>query len=220
MKKYILIVSVIFSSLATAREYGLHFDDNGNMIRPDQVFLAQGMSDDKAGFKASALKNFKKSAEYGNYLSMSLIGLYSMQEKDYVNALAWYKLVSLDKIPNGAYVKQMMDNLEKVMSPQELKKANQLKAELAETYGTYPTLLRREKWKKSLKFTGTHLKGYVPPFLTIQLNSGMVVTGSDVKRQIENFTYNYEFNTGVGEVILDDVEMLDEKESDESSEEN
>lgn len=220
MKKKIVFIFTLVSCLATAGEYGLHFDDRGNIIKPDQMYLARGLKDEKDGFREDALKKFKQSAEYGNYLAMSLVGLYLMQDKDYVSALAWYKLVSQDKIPNGAFVAEMIDNLERFMSPQEVKKANQLKSELAETYGNYPTLLRREKWKNSLQFTGTHLKGYIPPFLTIQLNSGMVVTGNDVKRQVENFTYNYEFDTGVGEVILDDVELVEENENNDSTDDN
>ena len=220
MKKNILLTLILFNSLASAGEYGLHFDDRGNIVRPDQAFLAKGIDDEKDGFRNSALKNFKKSAEYGNFLAMSLVGLYLMQDKDYVASHAWYRLVDLDKIPNGAYIAEMINNLEQIMSPKELKKANKLKSELAETYGTYPTLLRREQWKNNLQFTGTRIKGYIPPFLQIQLNSGLIVTGSDVKRQVENFTYNYEFDVGVGEVILEDVEMVEKKQAGESTDDN
>ena len=209
MKTSLILVLMLSTWQLCARDYGLHFDDNGQIIKPDQALLAQGLDDEKDGFRNSALKNFKQSAEYGNHLAMSLVGFYLMQDKDYVNSLAWYKLVDLSAMPNRAYIEKLIQDLELYLSPQELTKANQIKSELAETYGKHPTLLRREQWKNNLQFTGTHLKGHIPSFLQIQLNSGLVVTGQDVKRQVEDFIYNYEFNLGLGEVTLDDVEVIE-----------
>lgn len=190
-------------------EYGLHFDDSGNIIKPDQYYLARGLKDDNDGFKKSALKHFKKSAEFGNQYAMSLIALYHMQDKDYVSAMAWFNLLDLEKIPNSDFLRTMMNNLEKVSSPEDIEAAHELKSTLRETYGHYPTLLRRENWKKSLEFTGTRIKGYIPPFLTIQLNSGMTVTGQEVRRQVDNFIYEYEFSFGQGNVNLKEIELIE-----------
>ncbi len=194
-------------------EYGLHFDDSGQLIKPDQYYLAKGLKDDKDGFRQSALKHFTRAAEYGNQYAMSLIALYHMQDKDYVSALAWFKLLDMKQIPNSDFLKAIMSNLTKISQPEQLKAAEELKAQLSETYGHYPTLLRREAWKKSLKFTGTHIKGYIPPFLTIQLNSGMTVTGQEVRQQVDNFIYDYDFSFGQGNVKLDDIEIIDVEET-------
>lgn len=211
MRKITFIALLVFTGLACA-DYGLHFDDTGKIIKPDQEYLWRGIDDEKDGFRNSAFKNFKRAAEFGNYHAMSLVALYYMQDKDYMSAHAWFKLIDLGKIPNRAYVEEIVANLETLMTSKKLKKAEELKAELSETYGSYPTMLRREEWKNNLRFTGTHLKGHIPPFLRIQLNSGMVVTGHSVKEQVEQFIYEYEFDFGQGEVTLDEIELIEEGE--------
>ncbi|VAW45527.1 hypothetical protein MNBD_GAMMA02-1787 [hydrothermal vent metagenome] len=218
MKKFKTFTSLIIlfiASSVSAKDFGLHFDDSGNIIKPDQEFMWRGMDDEKDGFRNSAFKNFKRAAEFGNYHAMSLVALYLMQDKDYQSAHAWFKLIDLGKIPNREYMEEIVGNLETMMSPQELQQADDMKAELAETYGSYPTMLRRAEWKNSLKFTGTHIKGYIPPFLRIQLNSGMEITGQNLKKQIETFIYDYEFNFGVGEVTLDEIEIIEADETEE-----
>lgn len=208
MKKITLMLSFI-ATATLAKDYGLHFDDRGNIIKPDQHYLWKGMDDEKDGFRQAAFKNFKKAAEFGNFHAMSLVALYHMQDQDYLAAHAWFNLIDLSKIPNRAYIEDIVKNLELLMSPEQLKKAQNMKDSLAETYGAYPTLLRREEWKNNMKFTGTHLKGHIPNFLRIQLNSGAVVTGSDLKEQMEQFIYEYEFSLGQGEVTLDEIELIE-----------
>lgn len=212
MRLIVYFFLFVLSGLSWA-EYGLHFDDSGNIIKPDQYYLARGLKDDNDGFKKSALKHFKKSAEFGNQYAMSLIALYHMQDKDYVSALAWFKLLDLNQIPNSDFLRAIMNNLTKVSEPEQIQAAETLKSELKETYGHYPTLLRREQWKNNLQFTGTRIKGYIPPFLTIQLNSGMTVTGFDVRRQVDNFIYEYEFEVGQGNVSLEDIELIETEET-------
>lgn len=204
---FIMLVSV--SAFSYAKEFGLHFDDSGNIIKPDQEYYARGLDDEKDGFRKSAMKNFMKSAEYGNHLAVSLVALYHMQDKKYVDALAWYQMVDTEKFENGVMIDEIITNLETIMKPEEITEAEQLKNELLETYGSYATMAKREAWKKSLQFTGTHIKGYIPPFLRIQLNSGMVVTGNVLKKQVDDFIFNYEFNVPNGEVTLDEIEIIE-----------
>ncbi len=209
MKKLMLILLVLAATSQAKLNYGLHFDDEGNIIRPDQELLAQGLDDEKAGFKKSAMKNFIKSAEFGNYHAMSLVGLYHLQDEDYIKAHAWFNLIDLAQIPNRPYIEKIITNLEIVLKPKQLDKAKKLKAKLAETYGTYPTLLRREEWKKNLKFTGTHIKGYIPASLNFRLNSGRTITAFDVREQVNDFIYEYEFDVGQGNVTLEEIEVVD-----------
>jgi hypothetical protein len=82
MRLFLFFTLLIFFNLSHA-EYGLHFDDSGNIIKPDHYYLAKGIKDDKDGFKKSAIKHFKQAAEFGNQYAMSLIALYHMQDKDY-----------------------------------------------------------------------------------------------------------------------------------------
>ncbi len=215
IKTFTSLIILFIASSVSAKDFGLHFDDSGNIIKPDQEFMWRGMDDEKDGFRNSAFKNFKRAAEFGNYHAMSLVALYLMQDKDYQSAHAWFKLIDLGKIPNREYMEEIVGNLEVMMSPQELQQADDMKSELAETYGSYPTMLRRAEWKNNLKFTGTHIKGYIPPFLRIQLNSGMEITGQNLKKQVETFIYDYEFNFGVGEVTLDEIELIEEDENEE-----
>ncbi|MCF6300415.1 MAG: hypothetical protein L3J52_04780, partial [Proteobacteria bacterium] len=85
MKKFKIFTSLIIlfiASSVSAKDFGLHFDDSGNIIKPDQEFMWRGMDDEKDGFRNSAFKNFKRAAEFGNYHAMSLVALYLMQDKD------------------------------------------------------------------------------------------------------------------------------------------
>ncbi len=211
-KWLLLILLSVFSFTSFSKEYGLHFDDQGNIIKPDQEYFARGLDDEEAGFRKSALKNFKKSAEYGNHLAVSLVGLYNMQDKNYIEALAWYKIVETEKLENGVMIDNIIANLESFLKPKEVEKAEKRKSELLETYGSYATMAKRESWKKSMKFAGTNIKGYIPPMLRIQLNSGMVVTGNKLKKQVDDFIFNYEFNVPNGEVTLDEIEVIESDE--------
>lgn len=208
-----LLCLLMMLSPVSAREFGLKFDDAGKIIKPDQEYLWRGMDDEKDGFRESAFNNFKKAAEYGNYHAMSVVALYLMQDKDYPAAHAWFKLIDLGKIPNKEYMEEIVSNLEALMTAEQLKQAEKLNAELTATYGSYPAMLRRAAWKDNFKFTGTNIKGYIPPFLRIQLNSGMEVTGANLKKQVDTFIYDYEFDFGMGEVTLDEIEIIDEGES-------
>ena len=205
-------VFLFFAALVSGKDFGLHFDDSGNIVKPDQEFLWRGIKDEKDGFRDSAFKNFKQAAEFGNYHAMSSVALYFMQDKDYKSSHAWFKLIDLSKIPNREYMEEIIKNLEALMSDEELKQAEELNSELTETYGNYAAMQRRAEWKNSLQFTGTHLKGYIPPFLRISLNSGMQVSGHNLKKQVDTFIYDYEFTFGVGEVTLDEIELIEEVE--------
>ena len=213
MKKHTkLLIMTLLSCCASAvfaKDYGLHFDDQGKIIQPDQAYLSEGLKDEQDGYPEDAYKNFMKSAEFGNLYAMSLVGFYHLKNKELTKALAWFNLVDSDKIPNSQMIEQMKSNLEQVLTEDELKASNKMQSELVETYGSYPTLVRRESWKNNLKFTGTHIKGHIPAFLTFNLNSGVSVSGFNVKKQVEQFIYNYEFDPNMGEVTLEEFEVVE-----------
>lgn len=213
----VLFLNLVLFALAftaSAKKYGLHFDDHGNIISPDKEFLARGLDDEKDGFRDVALKNFKLSAEYGNHLAMSLVGLYHMQDKNYVEAWAWYDLVNAEKLPNSAMLKDLKSHLVNLMSPKQLKEAKKVREKLSAKYGSYAALMRREAWKNDTRngmtFTGSHIRGHIPNMLTVKLNSGMSVSGFEIRKQIDEYIYEYEYDYGKGDVNLKDVEIIED----------
>ncbi|MFC3193477.1 hypothetical protein ACFODZ_04370 [Marinicella sediminis] len=210
-KPQLFILLLLILASAVRAEYGLHFDDNGQIIRPDEYYFAQGVEDREDGFAEAAHSQFLKSAAYGNQLAMSMVGFYHLNNKDLVKAVAWFQLVNPGQVDNSQQITDLIDNISAVLTAEELAMAKKLRAQLAETYGPLPTLVKRESWKKSLKFTGTSLKGYIPPFLRIELNSGISVTGSNLRNQIDGFIYEYEFGVPEGKVTLDDIEIPEQQ---------
>lgn len=218
MKKiFLLLLLVLNGSVFSGTpgiKFGLHFDEKGRIIRPDEVFLGRGLSDEKAGFKDQAMKNFKESATYGNAYAKYFLGLLYLQKNDYLNGFAWLSL--LDGEFKGAdKVNSLLPRVKANLSEEQLKRADSMIEELKETYGEYAGLMKREKWRKSHKYTGTHIKGHIPPFLTIDVGNGVTVSGQNIRKQIETFVYEYEYQFRLGEVNLKETEFIDDaKETD------
>lgn len=78
---------------------------------------------------------------------------------------------------------------------------------LKEVYNYQSAIERRNKWKKSLSFGGTHVKGHVPMGWKTQLNNGKYVFSNEVKHNLEQFVFNYRYDQG--EVILRDFQTQD-----------
>ncbi len=196
------------NEVAAKVRFGLHFDEYGNVVKPDQEFLVRGLDDDEQGFRQSALNNFKKSAWFGNHYAMSLVGLYHLQDEAYVKSLAWFKIIDLSAVSNKQYIEDMIFKLENYLKKDELDEVKELNAELSEVYSDYQTLLNREKWRKNIRVTGTRIRGHIPSGLTF-LTDGGAVTGFNVRNQIEEFVYEYDFNFSGGDVKLNEVELID-----------
>lgn len=215
---WFMLLSCAVNAGTPGVEFGLHFDEQGNIIRPDEVFLGRGVKDDKAGYKASAMKNFKISASYGNAYAKYFLGLLYLQQNDYISGHAWLSL--LDKEFKGAdKVNRLLPKVTANLSPEQAQKAKGLLAELKENYGEYAALLKREKWRKSHKYTGTHIRGHIPNFLKIEVGNGVTVTGTELKKQIETFVYEYEYQFRLGDVKLQETEYIDEDEAADNLEE-
>ncbi len=71
-----------------------------------------------------------------------------MQNKDYLSALAWFKLVGLKMIDNDPDSKRQQLQI--------------LSDQLKDTYGKLASLGCREHWQKSISFGGTKIKGHIP----------------------------------------------------------
>ncbi len=226
MRTPFILVLVVFALLHFGVEevsakvkFGLHFDQDGKLIMPDQEFLARGFNDDEKGFRKSAIKNFKRSASYGNHYAMSIIGLYHLQDEAYIKSLAWFKMVDLSALENRKRVEDVIYKLENYLTKDDLKEVEELKERLTEIYSNHQTRSNREEWLKNLKVTGTRIKGHIPGFLTFNIMrpgqpmdfySTAGVTGYQVRNQIEEFVYEYDFNFSEGDVKLNDVELIDD----------
>ncbi|WP_154224487.1 hypothetical protein [Marinicella rhabdoformis] len=213
MKKLFILLLMVFNGSVLAGtpgiKFGLHFDEKGRIIRPDEVFLGRGLSDEKAGFKDQAMKNFKESATYGNAYAKYFLGLLYLQKKDYLNGHAWLSL--LDGEFKGAdKVNSLLPRVKANLDEKQLQLAEEKLAELRETYGEYAALMKREKWRKSHKYTGTHIKGHIPNNLRIEVGNGVSVTGHNIRKQIETFVYEYEYQFRIGEVKLKETEFIDD----------
>ena len=182
---FLLVVSGCVYSGTPGIKFGLHFDEKGNVIRPDEVFLGRGLSDEKAGFKDQAMKNFKESASFGNAYAKYFLGLLYLQKNDYLNGHAWLSL--LDSEFKGAEkVNSLLPRVKANLDESQIELADKKLEELKETYGEYAALMKREKWRKSHKYTGSHIKGHVPNNLRIEVGNGMSVTGHSIRKQIES----------------------------------
>ncbi|WP_099018252.1 hypothetical protein [Marinicella litoralis] len=190
----------------------------GDIVKPDFEHIRLGLEDSKKGKDESALKRFKAAARYGNYYAITLISVNYINQKDFVNALAWLKLIDLSRSEQKDLISDTMNLLAKKLSPQQSANANQIHQELVATYGHEAALAYRESWKNRLQFTGSKIRGRVPDNLTIVLEAdgsidrtaSISVTGHEIKAQLDQFVYEYSFDIPLGQVILEPVEMLDQ----------
>ncbi|VAW46598.1 hypothetical protein MNBD_GAMMA02-1826 [hydrothermal vent metagenome] len=157
----------------------------------------------KVGTSNDAKWRLKDAAEFGNKHAQYYIGLLHLQEQDQVTGYAWLKLAGKG-ISNNDH---LMASLEEQLSAAELNRANQQFELLKQTYNFQAAIERRAKWRKRLPFGGSHIKGYVPIGWKSQLMNGLMVFDFEVKRDLENFVFDYRYDEG--EVTLKDFETED-----------
>ena len=203
-----LMASSLAISGTPGIKYGLHFDHKGKIIRPDEKFLLRGWEYNEDGYKDEAMKNFKLSATYGNANARYFIALLYLQKQDYLNAHSWMNLLNSDYI-GIEKIKSLLPRVENYLNQEQLVKSELMTQELKTIYGDYAGLLKREKWRKSIKYGGTHIKGHVPHDLTILTNSNVIVTNMDLRNQIKTFVFEYNDQFKLGEVKLNDVEYIE-----------
>lgn len=224
----ILFCSVVSSSLAKTEngfpvgDYSLHFNQAGEVIKPDEYYVYKAVHDNEDGFKNSALKNFQKAASYGNTFALYYTGLLYLQEEEYVKGYAWLKMVETNNFPHADNTLDLLNKLNKQLNAEDIKSANSLLTELSKVYGAQPAFARRKAWSKNFKLTGSNIKGYVPHRLQIQtdLSHGKItrmntnVSPVHIERAIKTFVFEYELDYRIsnGDVKLSDFEILEEDE--------
>ncbi len=216
--KIISLFVLIFSLSSVNADSRLHFNKMGDIVKPDFEHIRLGLIDSKKGKDESALKRFKAAARFGNYYAITLISVNHINNKDFINALAWLELIDLNRSEQNELISDTLTLLEKKLSPEEIKQAKQINQELRPVYGHEAAFKYREKWKKRLQFTGTKIRGKVPDNLTIVLEaqgsidgtSSISVTGHEIRAQLDQFVYEYDFDIPIGQVILEPIEEIDE----------
>ncbi len=227
--KYVLIVFLTLAVDATHAttnsnpdfvygRYGLHFNEDGRVIKPDEYYFHLAAEAEMDGLKVAARKNFQRVASYGNTYGFYYTALLYMQSNDYVKGHAWLSFIKSKQFEFYPKVTRLKAKLEKVLSTEQLQSAQQFKAKLDEVYGVQATFDRRKKWSKSFKLGGTHIRGHVPNFLSIQTRfvgdqvntrgSGDV-SAIQLRKTIRGFVYEYDMDLRIeaGEVILNDLEL-------------
>ena len=217
MNKFILISAFLLSFSVHSKNddeisvgnYGLHFNELGEVVKPDEYYTYLGAKDHYDGLNKSAINNFKRAASYGNTFAMHFVGLLYLQENDNVRGYAWLSLVPTNKGPHAEKTSALLDKLNQTLSPDELSQAEELKAKLLETYDVANTFERRLAWSKDFKLTGTHLKGRVPDHLrivTTQFGGGNA-SSETLKKSLNNFVYEYKLDFRLQDGLVEQGEI-------------
>lgn len=154
MKKKLLAL-MLTASFAAYSDIGLKFNYMGQFVPPDQILQNRGLESYQDGFHNVALGHLKNSVEFGNDMSKYIISLMYFEKKDWINGYAWLKLLN-NPVENSEEIAAKFD---KNLTAQELLLVKQRHETLKSEYNDYTILQRREKWRRSLKFTGSHLRG-------------------------------------------------------------
>ena len=228
----ILFCSVVSLSFAKTTygfpvgDYSLHFNQAGEVIKPDEYYVYKAAHDNEDGFKDSAIKNFQKAASYGNTFAVYYTGLLYLQKDDFVNGYAWLSMVETKGFPHADNTLDLLHKLKNQLKPAELEAAMTLQQDLEAVYGAKPAFDRRLAWSRNFKLTGTSIKGHVPNRLKIQTDlshdkniivngtanaMGANVNGVHIRKALKSFVYEYELDYRIshGEVKLGDFKVIE-----------
>ena len=202
-------------------KYKLHFNQDGDVIAPDEYYVFQAIKNEKDGFKKMARQDFQRAASYGNTFGMFYTGLLYLQENDSIKGYAWLSMVDTDRFPFANRVIDLMQKLEVNLTKDEVEKANQFTEELKKYYGVSAGFNRRLKWSKDFKLTGSNIKGYIPNRLSIQTNFSHGTIGKmnanvstmRLEKNLKQFVFEYEMDYRLteGEVKMGEMELIEKE---------
>ncbi len=209
MKKLKLIILCVFSSALMAEDiYHLKFDHvNGTLINPDQQYLVKGLKDQEKEHINSALDNFTLSAEYGNYIAMSMIAQYHLKNKKYIESMAWLQLIDVDKLTAKEDVVKMLTELEAYLRSDEMLKVKERSEEIKKVYGPLPAFLKRKHWRENVKISGSRTKFSVPSTTVFKFDGGAEVNALLLINQLDDYVYNHEFSDQDAVTILNELKI-------------
>ena len=188
MKKIILIISLLVSYSVYA-EVALHFDRQGDFIPPDLVLQERGLKAYDQGFLKSSKSYFKKSVKFGNDQSKYFLALVFFQNKNWDKAYAWLQLIDGHVQGKDA----LMKKVESILTESELEESMNVLSKLKKEYNDNSIMKRRNKWRKSLRGTGSHISGI--DTLEIKHNiTNLPITNKDFKNQIQSYLDEYRYS--------------------------
>lgn len=207
MRKYIFLI--LLTSFTVHSEIGLHFDITGTLINPDDYLLKDAIKNDKKGFHDAARSLYKRSAKFGNKKAKYLIAMRYFQNKDFANGYAWLRLIK----GNFLDVKPFKSKIEPLLTESELQQSDETYQILKDEYSDNAAFARREKWEKSIKITGSHLKGIRAATSNVRIyydDSGNSVTGNSLARDVYKFKYEYEYEEAETDIKMGEIITIDE----------
>lgn len=200
---FMMILLCLLAENSQAVKIGMRYDEQGNFINPDDYLVFTALEADKGGYKNDAKWRLRDAAEFGNKHAQYFMGLLLLQEDDKINGLAWMKLAG-QNIGNNNH---LMAALEKQLTVEDLSLVDDQLQQLKLTYNFESAIERRARWKKSLSYGGTHIKGHVPIGWKAKLNNGKMIFANEVKHSLEAFVFEYRYDSG--EVSLSDFEVIE-----------
>jgi|GEM_PF-3478152 len=205
LKLNILLITVVVLTTNLARaEVGLEFDRNGHIKRPDDIILIRGVKNEKKDKLKKAMRDYKLSAEFGNNKAMFFISLLHFQEKKWDHAYAWLRLMTEEF---GDSRKLILD-VKLLLQQSELLRSNKILSKLRLKYNKEFFFKRRERWNKSIKITGTHVRGlelvHDVDIYYGGSNNLNIVNLDMARKEMKNYIYDYksvETKIIMGEII-------------------
>lgn len=200
-KCLLLLIMSLLLVPAKAVRIGMKFDDKGRFVNPDDYLVYTALEAEKGGYLNDAMWRFKDAAAFGNKHAQYYIGLMHMNQDDFVTGYAWLQLAG-EGVANNDY---LLPRVKFQLNPQQLIDSEQLLLELRQQYNFLNAIKKRADWKKRLRFGGTRIRGHIPHGYKTILANNVMVFGTEVRRELDQFVFDYRYDEG--EVKLTDFEL-------------
>jgi hypothetical protein len=220
MKPLMLTALLIMASTASTAKSPIQFNQQGQLIPPDEVHLARGLEHEQDGFPKSAIDSFTQASAFGNVHARFFIGLIHLQQGNPVEALAWLYLTDAQKINREEKILRLKAAIMADLSDEQLHEAEALLLELEAKHNNTQARINRERWRDGLQFTGTNLRGRVTPGVKVYANARLElrpngtldrmtatpITSFELRQDLEAFVVNYHYDLPEGTVEMRDIE--------------
>lgn len=200
-----LILLLLIGSSAQAVRLGMNFDAEGRLIGPDEYLLLTGLKAHHKNRDKDALWRFEEAAQFGNKHAMFYAGVLQLKAGDYITGYAWLMLAGEGIVNND----QLLPAVQVEMTPAMLTESTALLAKLKQQYNVQSAIDRRIKWKKSLTFTGSIIRGHVPVGYTMSLPHNKVLSAPELRERLDDFVFEYKYD--LGHVKLGELDLIEDQ---------
>ena len=147
----ILLVAIVFASVS-AQERSSFCSDTPIDVYPDQFFICEALQSFKRGHDKHALELFQRAAKWGNKTAQYRVGLMLLggigTDADVIEGTSWLLLANER---NSAETAARLADVEKAISPDDLRLAKTRAAALRAEFGDLTALERRARWVREKK---------------------------------------------------------------------